>query len=341
MNNLTSVIDLTLRGFSEEQDDLRLYSGAMPNFRFNVTMSALFGLFTIYHAFVGAYTRQWWFGISFMCGSLLETLGYVGRSLSHSKTGPQSDYFILQIVCLTIAPVFTMAGIYYQLAKLIEIYGHSYSLLPTPISYSYIFIFSDFASLVIQAIGGGTSASAVKKHTSTSTGDSIFVVGLSVQVASMTVFLTLWLYFLYEIYVKARANILGQSHWNWKSILRIKERELDSQYRQKYAFLREGRRWCFRYFNLALTAAVLCVFVRCCYRVAELAQGWNGFLISHEWYFIILDALMMSIATLVLSIFHPGFAFMGRSAEIKMTSSKEDIETSNSDMKKKPTRDMM
>ncbi|QEU62447.1 Rsb1 [Kluyveromyces lactis] len=307
-----------------DPNDVNYYSGPMPNLRFNCTMAAIFGVLVFCHAFIGAFTKQWWFFVCFICACILETIGYVGRALSHQDGGPQADYFIMQMVCLTIAPVFTMAGIYYQLAKLIEIYGQRYALLPTPMSYSYIFIVCDIVSLVIQAIGGGSSASAVRELKSTSTGDNVFVAGLAVQVASMTIFLGLWFHFLYEVYIKTRAEYLGISHWKWFQLFKVSRFDVDHLFREKYAMVREGHRWTFHYFNLALTAAVLFVYVRCIYRVAELAQGWNGFLISHEWYFIILDALMMSLATVVLTVFHPGFAFMGRSIEIPVTGSKKN-----------------
>ncbi|CDO94961.1 unnamed protein product [Kluyveromyces dobzhanskii CBS 2104] len=318
---------------SVDPNDVNYYSGSVPNLRFNACMAAIFFLLLVFHGFVGAYTKQWWICVCFVCACVLETLGYIGRALVHQDGGPQADYFIMQIVCLTIAPVFTMAGIYYQLAKLIEIYGYNFALLPTPMSYSYIFIACDIVSLVIQAIGGGTSASAVRELKSTDTGDNIFVAGLAVQVASMTIFLGLWFHFLYEIYVKTRAEYLGISHWKWGQLYRVSRFDIDHMFRPKYRMIREGHRWTFRYFNLALTVAVLFVYVRCIYRVAELAEGWNGNLISHEWYFIALDALMMSLATVVLSVFHPGFAFLGREVQIPVTSTKKGLEDTEDDSK--------
>lgn len=112
------------------------------------------------------------------------------------------------------------------------------------------------------------------------------------------------------------------------SLLKISQTEVDHLYREKFHFLRlEPKRWVFHYFNLAITVAVLTIFTRCCYRLAELVVGWDGYLITHEWYFIILDALMMAIATVTLTIFHPGFAFKGRSTSIPITSGHVDPET--------------
>jgi hypothetical protein len=44
-----------------------------------------------------------------------------------------------------------------------------------------------------------------------------------------------------------------------------------------------------------LFASSICIFARSVYRVVELAQGWNGNLITHEAYFIVLDSVLMLI----------------------------------------------
>jgi len=40
-----------------------------------------------------------------------------------------------------------------------------------------------------------------------------------------------------------------------------------------------------------------------------LSEGWNGFLISHERYFLVLEGLMVILAVLILNVFHPGICF--------------------------------
>ncbi|CCD25377.1 phospholipid-translocating ATPase RSB1 NDAI_0F00580 [Naumovozyma dairenensis CBS 421] len=302
-----------------------LYSGMVPNVAFNISMIAIWGVLLTIQV-LQLYYRQWWFSIAFICTGVLEVLGYIGRTWSHYNL-PAMNPFLLNMVCLTIAPVFTMGGIYYQLAKLIEIYGHRFSLLPSPMAYSFIFIASDIISLAIQAAGGGTAGMAVRVNKSAQTGDNIFVAGLAIQVASMFFFLLFWFQFLFRIYIQVRFE-----HTNTKKItkqlLMIRQSEIDYLYREKFHDLRiDPDRWVFRYFTLAMTAAVLCIFTRCCYRLAELSEGWSGYLITHEWYFIILDALMMTLATTIFTIFHPGFAFKGKYTSIPITTGHVDPET--------------
>lgn len=57
----------------------------------------------------------------------------------------------------------------------------------------------------------------------------------------------------------------------------------------------------------AMVLSVVVIYIRSIYRVVELAQGWDGYLITHESYFIGLDGIMMIIAVGVFNIFHPGW----------------------------------
>jgi len=45
---------------------------------------------------------------------------------------------------------------------------------------------------------------------------------------------------------------------------------------------------------------------RSVYRTIELADGWNGRIISTEWYFNVFDATPIVLAMVAINIFHPG-----------------------------------
>lgn len=302
-----------------------LYSGMVPNLAFNISMCAIWGVLLTLQT-LALWLKQYWFSVAFMCAGVLEVLGYIGRIWSHFNLF-LFDPFLLQMVCLTIAPVFTMGGVYYQLAKMIEIYGHKFALLPSPMAYSYIFIGFDIVSLAVQAAGGGVAGTEAAEGNKSDQGDHIFVAGLALQVASMTIFMMLVGHFYYQVFVQTRLDHAKQTKLSL-SLFKIKQHEIDYLYRQKFADLRlHPDRWVFHYFPLAIVLTVAVVFVRCCYRLAELVEGWDGNLITHENYFIILDALMMAIATVTLTVFHPGFAFRGRYVSIPITHGRVDPET--------------
>lgn len=46
--------------------------------------------------------------------------------------------------------------------------------------------------------------------------------------------------------------------------------------------------------------------LRSIYRTIELADGWNGRIISTEWYFNTFDATPIFLAMVALNLFHPG-----------------------------------
>lgn len=63
----------------------------------------------------------------------------------------------------------------------------------------------------------------------------------------------------------------------------------------------------------AMTLSLLCIYLRSIYRTIELVQGWTGYLITHEQYFIGLDGAMMVIAVGIFNFIHPA-RFLPRSS---------------------------
>lgn len=58
---------------------------------------------------------------------------------------------------------------------------------------------------------------------------------------------------------------------------------------------------------LAMIISVVFIYIRSIYRVIELAQGWTGYVMTHEVFFIVLDGVMMIVAVGVFNVFHPGW----------------------------------
>lgn len=57
----------------------------------------------------------------------------------------------------------------------------------------------------------------------------------------------------------------------------------------------------------AMILSIICIYVRSIYRTIELSEGWDGYLITHESYFIGLDGAMMVVAVAVFNVLHPGW----------------------------------
>lgn len=172
------------------------------------------------------------------------------------------------------APTFFTAGIYVILGRLISLQGPHTSPI-SPKMYLWIFCTCDFISLVVQAVGGGIASDA----SSTAGGDTkpgtdIMVAGILFQMASIVVFTILGVNFL----ISARHDVFP---------LKLK------------------------LLVAATSLSVVMIFARSVYRSIELLQGWSGFLITHEGYFIALDGALMVVAVGCFNLFHPSLLLKG------------------------------
>ena len=60
---------------------------------------------------------------------------------------------------------------------------------------------------------------------------------------------------------------------------------------------------------LLLASATLTIYVRSCFRVAELRGGFDGSLANNQVLFMVLEGAMVSYAAIILTIMHPGPVF--------------------------------
>jgi hypothetical protein len=65
----------------------------------------------------------------------------------------------------------------------------------------------------------------------------------------------------------------------------------------------------FKMFCGAMSAAYIFILIRCAYRIPELLGGWGGELMRIEIEFIILEGVMICLAVLAQTVFHPGIYF--------------------------------
>lgn len=178
------------------------------------------------------------------------------------------------MLTVSLAPTFFTAGIYVLLGQLIRRLGRESSIL-SPNLYLWIFVTCDIISLVIQAIGGGmASGQATKVDGNTAPGTHIMVAGIVFQLFSVTIFVLCAADFIRR---SLRHNLLQQLTGSVVPLLG------------------------------AMILSVICIYVRSIYRTIELSQGWSGYLITHESYFIGLDGAMMTVAVVIFNVIHPGW----------------------------------
>lgn len=159
-----------------------------------------------------------------------------------------------------LGPTFFTAGIYVLLGQLIALLGPESSIL-RPSWYLWIFCTCDIVSLVVQAVGGGMASSAASEvDGDTAPGTNTMVAGIVFQMAAITAFAFCGIDFL----------------------VRCRRPQLRARFTPRMRLL-----------VLATTFSVVCIYVRSIYRTIELLEGWSGYLITREWFFIGLDGIPM------------------------------------------------
>lgn len=135
--------------------------------------------------------------------------------------------------------------------------------------YTYIFITCDLISLVLQAAGGGTAATADGNMSQLDVGDHMMMAGLAFQVFTLIIFGALSLEFAFRAW-RARNDVPG--------VLR------EGEALELRASLR------FRAFVVGLVVAFVVILARCVYRIVEMAGGWRHPVMQDEVAFVVLDS---------------------------------------------------
>ena len=254
--------------------------GYYPTLGGNAFFCAVFALGLIANVVLGIKYRTWTYMIALGVGCLGEAIGYIGRIMLHNNPW-DGNGFDIQICCLIISPAFIAAGIYLTLKYLVLTIGRSYSRIRAKF-YTWIFILCDLLSLVLQGAGGGIAATANTKATQ-KVGNNLMMAGIAWQVATLIMFAILVSDYCYRAYMhrasftQATVNLLSATK--------------------------------FKLFAASIFVAFLTIFIRCVFRIAEMAKGWGNPIMQSETDFIVLDGVMVTIAVLCLTIFHPGIFF--------------------------------
>ncbi|GMF01186.1 unnamed protein product [Ambrosiozyma monospora] len=77
--------------------------------------------------------------------------------------------------------------------------------------------------------------------------------------------------------------------------------------KKKYATVRQTSY--FKCVLFSICAAIVLIYVRSVYRVAEMSQGWGSKIMNNETLFLILDSAMCILAVILLTLFYVGWSF--------------------------------
>ena len=237
--------------------------GYLPNLAGNAFFAAILGIFMIVNAVFGIRYRSWTFLVAMVLGCLGECIGYVGRVILNDN--PFSEVgFNIQICCLTIAPAFITAGIYLALKHIVICFGEQHSYLK-PKYYTWLFISCDILSLILQGAGGGIAATSNDNPSMQATGNDLMMAGISFQVVTLFAFGALASLYCFRL-LRSKTPLSPSAESVKRSI---------------------G----FQLFAGGFLFAFLTIFIRCVYRIAEMAGGWRNPIMQSEIDFIVLDSV--------------------------------------------------
>ncbi|KUJ17587.1 uncharacterized protein LY89DRAFT_584821 [Mollisia scopiformis] len=256
-----------------------------PSFAAAVVASVAFGVLTVAHITQAAVYKKKFCWVIIM-GSLWEFASFTTRSLSTLHQQSVALLLVSQLFVL-LAPLWINAFAYMLLARLINFYSPTRSILsiPTPIL-SVIFVSLDFISFVIQLVGGSWAGPTAPEADQLK-GIHIYMGGIGLQQFFIFVFLGLAVKFQFEMKEVDRLG-RGRGDQKWKGML-----------------------W-------TLYASFGFITIRIFFRLIEFSAGNTSSnpLPYHEGYFYALEAVPMVFAILCFNVMHPGKVLVGPESEL-------------------------
>ncbi|KAM0718192.1 hypothetical protein Q7P37_006524 [Cladosporium fusiforme] len=243
-----------------------------PNLGAAVFFVILFAAVSILHTYQYIATRTWFF-TAFIVGCWFEVIGFIARCVAAQQSPNWSvGVYTIHTILVLVAPSVFAASIYMCLGRIIKITdGERHSLIRAK-WLTKIFVVGDVMSFLMQGAGGGIMASGSLEGVHT--GEKVIIGGLVVQILFFTCFVVVAGVFHARL-VRVPTSSSMRTEGLWRSSL------------------------------LSLYAGSVLIWVRCVFRLIEYAQGNDGYLISHEAYLYIFDALLMLMVMVIFAVVHP------------------------------------
>ncbi|EIM90022.1 RTA1-domain-containing protein [Stereum hirsutum FP-91666 SS1] len=282
------------------EDELSQY-GYIPTEWVCALFIALFGLSTLIHVLEAARSRLWWLFPTAVLAGLIECIGWSGRLWS-SKNPIAGDPFLMQFI----------AANFIILGRLIALLGENYSRLSSK-RYTQLFLTCDIIALVVQGTGGGIASSA-DDEAGTNAGGNIMLGGIVFQLVAIVVYACLAAEFFFRYFTDRPFRRAGSGNGSTDTI--AAELKMPITQRMKLMIL-------------AMILMTTFLLIRSVYRTIELADGWNGTVITTQVYFNVFDGAMITLAMYTLNIFHPGFLLPQPTLTQKKTASEVPLSSFN------------
>ncbi|GFF52968.1 protein RTA1 [Aspergillus udagawae] len=248
-----------------------------PSLPAAIVFSVLFNITTLAHLYQRVKSGSKYMN-PFIVGGLFQVIGYGCRAASHFFENSTTLYAIQSLLVL-LAPTLYAASIYMILGRTIQ-FLHAERLSPVPVRWmTKTFVAGDILSFILQGAGGGVMSAG--SANSQDIGTYIIVAGLGVQLLFFGVFVIVAFLFHFRFSSSEDAGSAASTSekvpWarSWKGLLWV----------------------------LYLVSGL--ILIRSTFRMVEFAQGFNGYLISHEIFMYVLDTALMFVLMVVMNVVHP------------------------------------
>ncbi|KAH9906902.1 RTA1 like protein-domain-containing protein [Xylariomycetidae sp. FL2044] len=249
--------------------DFKLYRYT-PSLPAAVVFVIVFAILSVLHTWKITKHRALYF-TAFTIGGYFETIGYAGRIWGHYDELSIGG-FVIQAILILVAPALFAASIYMILGRLIRaLRAQHLSLIPVN-WVTRVFVTSDVISFSLQAGGGGIQAAGTLELFEI--GEKIIIAGLFVQIVVFGFFVVTAFLFHRRYVADATSHPSAQKAINWRRHLYV------------------------------LYAVSILILIRSIFRVIEYLQGNKGYLIVHEVFLYIFDALFMAAVMAIFFIWY-------------------------------------
>ncbi|KAK1759565.1 RTA1 like protein-domain-containing protein [Echria macrotheca] len=254
-----------------------------PSLALAILATILYGIVFLWLTHQTLIKHRAWFFVCVVLGAAIEVAGYAIRCYS-IKNQSNIGAFATTLSLIVLAPVFVAAGNYLLISRLIRAVlsfsetGHRVLGMPGRLI-TRVFVGFDIVSFLVQCAGSGVASSTEWAGNTARIGVFILIGGLSLQAVAFLFFLSIFSRFHYLATRKGQAA--AHAPVGWEKVVR------------------------------AVYVSSFCILIRCIYRVAEFAEGVDGYAFRHEWMFWIFEAVPMLIAIGIFCFYHPS-AYLGR-----------------------------
>ncbi|KAL2755349.1 hypothetical protein ACRALDRAFT_1082382 [Sodiomyces alcalophilus JCM 7366] len=268
-----------------------------------------FGLNAAAQGWLTYKSRAWSFGVYLAIGTLMEMIGYIGRAIMANNPWHFQAFF-MQLLMLILGPTFIAAAISVTFKHLVMWYGSQYSFMK-PALYPWIFVGSDFVSILIQAVGGVIASMATEEEIPDEAmldlGNALLIAGVVFQVVNMVFCGGLMLVYFWRRHTAIKSSAAAASAATGHGYASGSESSVNAEKAAGRSSSAEDKK--VHIFIYAIVASYIFIIIRCIYRIPEMQSGWGSDLMQNEATFLALDGAMILIAVTVVTAIHPAFFF--------------------------------